>query len=73
MMYMSAVPFAQLGFPELGDTPTAQAAEAVMEQTPTIAVGVAAIASGLYWIVKRRQEREAAATVEVTEGEEVDQ
>jgi formate dehydrogenase iron-sulfur subunit len=71
MMYMSAVPFADLGFPELGDTPVAQSAEAVMTQTPTIAIGVAAIASGLYWVVKRRQEREAAAAVEATEGEEV--
>jgi formate dehydrogenase iron-sulfur subunit len=65
MMYMSAVPFAQIGFPELGDHPVAQAAEQIMQQTPTIAFGVAAVASGLYWIMRRRQKLAAVKTDEV--------
>jgi hypothetical protein len=39
----------------LGDHPVAEAAERIMQQTPTIAIGVAAVASGLYWIMRRRQ------------------
>jgi len=64
IMYMSAVPFAQLGFPELGDQPVTQAAENIMQQTPTIAIGVAAVASGLYWVLKRRQQQATAKTAE---------
>ena len=74
MMYLSAVPFVQLGFPELGNEPATQAAESIMQQTPTIAFGVAAVASGLYWILKRRQQQAGvksaeAATAEVAAGE----
>jgi formate dehydrogenase iron-sulfur subunit len=68
VMYLSAVPFVQLGFPELGNEPVSHTAESIMQQTPTIALGVAAVASGLYWILKRRQQQAtiAAATVDAT-------
>jgi formate dehydrogenase iron-sulfur subunit len=69
MLYMSAVPFIQLGFPELGDHPVAEAAERIMAQTPTIAIGVAAVASGLYWIMRRRQLL-AQTTFDVGAGDE---
>ncbi len=55
MLYLSGVPFAKLGFPALGTAPVSAYTEAVMRQTPTIALAVAAGASALYWIIKRRQ------------------
>lgn len=55
MLYLSGVPFAALGFPLLGDQPVAAYTEQVMGKTPVIALGVAAGASALYWIIKRRQ------------------
>ena len=55
MLYLSGVPFAKLGFPALGTAPVSAYTEAVMRQTPTIALTVAAGASALYWIIKRRQ------------------
>lgn len=55
MLYLSGVPFAQLGLPALGTAPVSAYTEAVMRKTPTIAITVAAGASALYWIIKRRQ------------------
>jgi formate dehydrogenase iron-sulfur subunit len=55
MLYLSGVPFAKLGFPALGTAPVSAYTEAVMRQTPTIALTVAVGASALYWIIKRRQ------------------
>jgi formate dehydrogenase iron-sulfur subunit len=55
MLYLSGVPFAKLGFPALGTAPVSAYTEAVMRQTPTIALAVAAGASALYWIIRRRQ------------------
>jgi formate dehydrogenase iron-sulfur subunit len=55
MLYLSGVPFASLGFPVLRDEPPTAYTEAVMRQTPVIAVTVAAAASALYWIIKRRE------------------
>ena len=40
-----------------------------MAQTPTIAIGVAAVASGLYWIMRRRQLL-AQTTFDVGAGDE---
>ncbi len=55
VLYLSGVPFASLGFPVLGDEPPTAYTEAVMRQTPVIAVTVAAAASALYWIIRRRE------------------
>jgi formate dehydrogenase iron-sulfur subunit len=68
MLYMSAIPFAQLGFPELGAEPIPQQAETIMNQTPTIAIGVLAAATGAYWIMKRRMEKMPVIPVETTPG-----
>jgi formate dehydrogenase iron-sulfur subunit len=57
VLYLSAVPFAALGFPELGAEPIAHEAEAVMRQTPVVALTVAAVATSLYWLTKRRNEK----------------
>ena len=63
MLYLSAVPFAELGFPKLGPEPIPQQAEAVMQQTPLTALTVASLASALAWLLQRRQ-RPAADPVE---------
>jgi formate dehydrogenase iron-sulfur subunit len=61
MLYLAGVPFAALGFPVLRNEPVSAYTEAVMRQTPTIALTVAAGASALYWIIKRRQMNMALA------------
>jgi len=63
-LYLSSVPFALLGFPAVGKEVIPRYAETVMRQTPTVALGVAAVASGLYWIIKRRQENMAPVQAE---------
>lgn len=54
MLYLSAVPFSQLGLPDLSEEPISEQAEAVMKKTPIIAASVASLATGLYWLLKRR-------------------
>lgn len=60
MLYLSAVPFAQLGFPVLGDTPVPEHAESIMQSTPIIALGMAALATSLHLITRRHHELVAA-------------
>jgi formate dehydrogenase iron-sulfur subunit len=57
VLYLSGMPFADLGFPELGDEPIPHEAEAVMRKTPVVALTVAAVATSLYWLTKRRNEK----------------
>lgn len=70
VLYLSGIPFEQLGFPTLGPDPISHQAEAMMRQTPTVAIGVAAIASGLYWIIKRRQQLMNPQAVEAQKEEQ---
>ena len=60
MLYLSAVPFAQLGFPTLGSDSPTENAVTIMERTPVVAAAAAAVAARLYWISKRHQEIVAA-------------
>ncbi len=69
MLYLSAVPFVQLGFPELKEEPAPHYAEAVMRQTPVIAFTVAAVTSGLSWFLQRRAHL-AQARVEIRDPKE---
>ncbi|HEX9926150.1 MAG TPA: 4Fe-4S dicluster domain-containing protein [Anaerolineae bacterium] len=55
VLYLSAVPFAELGLPELGPEPIPHQAEAVMKLTPYVALTVASIATALHWILQRRE------------------
>jgi formate dehydrogenase iron-sulfur subunit len=71
MLYLSGVPFAALGFPKLGDQPVSVYAESVMRQTPVIALGVAAGASALYWIIKRRELMKQPLSIASDSSEEV--
>lgn len=54
VLYLSGVPFSQLGLPELGEQTISHYAEAVMTKTPIVAASVATLATGLYWLLKRR-------------------
>ena len=70
MLYLSGVPFAQLGLPTLGDQPAPRYAEAVMKKTPIVAVSVASLATGLYWLMKRRDLNLAKAEIQVPDQED---
>jgi formate dehydrogenase iron-sulfur subunit len=56
MLYLSDVPFAQLGFPVLGERTVSGYAENVMQLTPALAAAVATLATGLHLIFRRRQQ-----------------
>jgi formate dehydrogenase iron-sulfur subunit len=64
MMYLSPVPFDQLGFPSLDSDAIPHYAEAVMKRTPLVAATVASAAVGLNWVLKQRDRK--LARVEVT-------
>ncbi|MFN2165310.1 MAG: 4Fe-4S dicluster domain-containing protein [Anaerolineae bacterium] len=65
VLYLSGVPFSALGLPTLGDQPIPEYAEAVMKRTPVIAVSVASLATGLYWLLKRREFQPSEARVDL--------
>lgn len=60
MLYLSPVPFAALGFPQLAEEPAPRYAEWVMQRTPVTALTVAALATALHWFTRQ------AAPAEVT-------
>jgi hypothetical protein len=53
-LYLSPVPFKELGFPELGPEPVTVDTERAMGAVPPVLLGVAATMAGIYWICKRR-------------------
>lgn len=63
MLYLSAVPFEQLRFPQLGNGGISQAAETVMGLTPAVALSVATLATGLHLILRRRQHKDDTAPI----------
>lgn len=70
VLYMSSVPFAELGFPTLGSKPIPRYAEMVMQETPVIAASVAVVATGLHWIMKRRELKLAQPAVPAVDEED---
>ena len=52
VLYLSAVPFESLGFPQLDPVPIPHDAEMVMARTPLIALGVATVATVLHRLTK---------------------
>jgi formate dehydrogenase iron-sulfur subunit len=57
LLYISPVPFEELGLPRLGSAPIQEKTEDIMTKaTPAVLVGVLASLGGIYWVVKRRQE-----------------
>ena len=67
MLYLSATPFETLGFPTLASNAAPEQAEWVMNNTPTVALGVAALATSLYWLTKLRTPHNAPVPVTVNE------
>lgn len=65
VLYLSPVPFADLGFPQLGSDPIPRQAEAVMQQTPAIALTVASVVTALHLFMQRRQQANYQAPVHV--------
>ncbi|MBI5303708.1 MAG: 4Fe-4S dicluster domain-containing protein [Chloroflexi bacterium] len=63
VMYISAIPFEQLGFPVLPEEAPAEINATIMHSTPTVAAGMAMALSGVYWLVKKRNEMELAPIV----------
>ena len=54
-MYLSPVPFEQVGLPTLGSEPVTVNVERAMGAVPPVLLGVAAVMSGFYWLIQRRQ------------------
>lgn len=61
MLYLSAVPFAELDFPALASGSISHTAETVMGLTPVVALTVASLATGLHLLLRRRQHKDDAA------------
>lgn len=53
-MYLSVVPFEQLGFPKLPKETPVYLNDKILHATPTIGIGMALVLSGVYWMIKRR-------------------
>lgn len=62
VLYLSAVPFDHLGFPVLGKSSIAHDAEVIMESTPIVALGMAAVATSLHLITRRHRELAAESS-----------
>ncbi|MFH1003612.1 MAG: 4Fe-4S dicluster domain-containing protein [Chloroflexota bacterium] len=60
-LYLSPVPFDQLGLPTLGSEPVTVNVERAMGAVPPVLLGVAAVMTSLYWIIQRRQKLNQAA------------
>jgi len=57
LLYISPVPFEELGLPQLGPAPIQEKTEDIMTKaTPAVLVGALVGLGGIYWVVKRRQE-----------------
>jgi formate dehydrogenase iron-sulfur subunit len=52
VLYLSAIPFSEIGFPELDSHPIPRYAEKVMNMTPAVALGVATGATVLHSVLK---------------------
>ena len=69
-LYLSPVPFEKLGLPTLGSEPVTVDVERAMGAVPPMLFGVAAVMSGIYWLVKRR-DRMSREKADEKEKEEV--
>jgi len=52
VLFLAAVPFEKLGFPDLSPDPTTRGSTTVMNATPTIVTLALPLFGGLYWFVK---------------------
>ena len=56
VLYLSSVPFEEVGLPKLPPKPLPSLSEEVMSGTVPFALGWSAVLAGVYWAVKRRNE-----------------
>ncbi len=68
-LYISPVPFEELGFPTLGAEPVTLTSEAILNSTPITIIAAVAGLSGLYWLTKRR-DRVQAEEAKAEEGQQ---
>jgi len=54
-LYLSPVDFKVLGLPDAGAGPVTMNVERAMGSVPPALLGVAAVMSGVYWVIRRRQ------------------
>ncbi len=66
-LYLSDVPFEELGLPSVAATPVPVYAEQVMTKTPTIALSVAAVSTVTYAVLRRRERGLEHETIEIEE------
>jgi len=70
ILYLSHVPFEQLGLPKLGAEPAPALSETVaIYGTPTALATVGGVLAAVYWITKRRIERAKPVAAEHGEKE----
>ena len=55
-LYLSSVPFEDLGLPTLGSTPLPELTWPWLSATPGVVLGVGGLMSVLYWVNNRRAE-----------------
>jgi formate dehydrogenase iron-sulfur subunit len=70
-LYLSPVPFERIGFPTVRDTAVTINAERAMSAVPPALFAVAALMTGLYWVIKRKDRLNRAETDDQKEKEEV--
>ncbi|MEA3338401.1 MAG: hydrogenase 2 operon protein HybA [Chloroflexota bacterium] len=56
VLFLSDIPFEELGLPTLGSAPVTHASVMVANATPVTFATAAAVFSGIYWLTKRRNE-----------------
>ncbi len=56
VLYISHIPFQEMGLPKVGDKAAGDVSETIMKSTPFVAVGWAAILAGIWWVVGRRNQ-----------------
>jgi formate dehydrogenase iron-sulfur subunit len=66
MLYISHVPFEELGFPTLGSEPIPRYSDVAMAAVPPAIVLVSAAMAGVYWITKRREQMMSHAALRQT-------
>jgi len=66
-LYISDVPFEQLGFPAVGDMPVPRYSEKVMSRTPVLAASIATVCTATYAFLRRRESGLRHETLDVEE------
>jgi formate dehydrogenase iron-sulfur subunit len=56
VLYISHIPFQEMGLPQVGDKAVGHVSETIMKSTPFVAVGWAGILAGIWWVFRRRNQ-----------------